>query len=184
MFKRIFAVLLVLTLLASSVFAAPINDLMHDQYDVNGYAQISSKSSTLNTNLTATSPSSAVTAVGATITGIGLYRTLNVTATLTGATGGVLDVYLQVSPDGGTTWVDYAHFAQLAAGASAVSKSFAVSRQAQQLTITTVGTGTSAALAANTVLGGDFTDRMRVLFVGGSSTSAGAVQTILISANT
>lgn len=137
--------------------------------------------STTALTLSSTSPAAASTVIGPTILGLYAFASLSITATLTGATGGVLDIYLQVSPDNGTTWVDYAHFAQLSAGAAATTKCFTVSRGAQQTTITAVGTGTTPVLAANTVVGGDFCDRMRVLYVAGASTSAGAAQTILVS---
>jgi cellobiose phosphorylase len=55
-----------------------------------------------------------------------------------------------------------------------------VSKSAQQTTLATVGTGTSPALTANSILGGDWGDRLRTLMVAGSGTSAGAAQTILI----
>lgn len=127
--------------------------------------------------ISSTSPSSASTAVGGSVGKLNKYDSIQVVATLTGATGGVLDVYLQTSADG-SVWTDYAHFAQLSAGAVAVIKSFTVSRGGQFTTITTVGQGTTPALAANTVLGGEFGDQMRVVFVAGASTSAGAAQTI------
>jgi hypothetical protein len=141
---------------------------------------VEENANTATFNLSSTSPASASTAVGATVTGLGAFRSLDVFATLTGATGGVLDVYLQTSPDGGTTWVDYAHYVQIAAADGAANKRFLVTNGGQQTTVTTVGTGTTPALAANTVLGGDFGDRMRVVYVAGASTSAGAAQTILL----
>jgi hypothetical protein len=109
-------------------------------------------------------------------------ESLDVNAQLVGATGGVLDLYLQTSPDGGTTWFDYAHFAQLAAGAAAIKVRFGVARHGQQLTIATVGTGLTPALAVATVVGGPFGDRMRLVAVAGASTSAGAAITIQIRA--
>lgn len=128
-----------------------------------------------------TSPAAADTAVSASKAGaLQRFGALTIIATLTGATGGTLDVYLQVSPDAGVTWYDYAHFAQLAAGAAAITKVITVSRAGQQTGIPTVGTGLSPALAANAVVGGDFGDMMRVLFVAGAGTSAGAVQTIKV----
>jgi len=130
--------------------------------------------------LSGTSPASASTAVGVTLTGLGPYRSMSIYAALTGATGGTLDVYLQYSPDGGTTWVDYAHFAQLAAGASTVYRVWNVSKCQQQTTIQTVGTGTSPALSGTTIIGGDWGDRLRVVYVAGASTSLGASQTILV----
>lgn len=134
-------------------------------------------------SLSSTSPSSATTAVGATVGGMGKCDSLIIYANLTGATGGTLDVYLQVSPDGGTTWVDYAHFTQIAAGAAAIHRVWTVTRRAQQTSIVTVGTGTSPALAAHTIIGGEFGDRMRVVYVAGAGTSAGAAQVIKILGN-
>lgn len=111
-------------------------------------------------------------------TGLGPFSTMSVVAQLVGATGGTLDLYLQGSSDGGTTWFDVAHYTQLAAAASAVDKVFALSKGGQQTTITTTGVGTTAApgvaLAAGTVVGGDWGDRLRLVEVAGSGTSAGA----------
>ena len=104
---------------------------------------------------------------------------LRIVAELVGATGGTLDVYLQTSDDGGTTWYDWAHFPQLAAGASAIKYAFSVP-SAGELGITTIGSGTSPALAANTVVGGPWGDRIRALYVAGASTSAGAAVVINI----
>lgn len=120
-----------------------------------------------------TSPAAPGTVAGAVQT-LGGLESLSVTAELVGATGGVLDVYLQDSNDG-INFTDYAHFAQLGAAASAVVKRFTVSRGAQQATITTVGRNLSPALAANTVVGGNFGKFVRMLYVAGASTTAGAV---------
>lgn len=131
--------------------------------------------------ITGTSPAAQGTAVVGSVTGqLGQYDGLSIIATLEGATGGTLDVYLQYSPDQGTTWIDYAHFPQLAAGAASSIRVWNVSRVAQQLTLTTVGSGSSPALAANTILGGEFGDRMRCVCVAGASTSVGASVVIKI----
>lgn len=122
-----------------------------------------------------TTQAAAGTLAHAAVTGLGAFNSMTVYASLVGATGGTLDLYLQYSPDGGTTWVDYAHYAQLAAGAAAVQKVFSVTKDYDEKTITTVGSGSTPALAANTVLGGDWGDRLRVVEVAGASTSAGAV---------
>jgi len=129
-------------------------------------------------DLSATSPSAQSTVAGPVAAGLENVDSLLILASLTGATGGVLDVYLQTSADGGASWYDYAHFAQKAAGSGVTHHLFSVSRHAQQLTITTVGKDTTPALPANTVVGGSFGDRLRVLFVAGSGTSGGAAQTI------
>ncbi len=130
--------------------------------------------------ITDTSPAAPGTAAGDVAGGLDRYDSLTIIATLQGATGGTLDVYLQMSPDGGTTWIDYAHYPQLAAAAVSSIRTWTVSRAAEQKTLTTVGSGTSPALAANTIMGGDWGDRLRALYVAGASTSAGAVQTIRI----
>jgi hypothetical protein len=136
---------------------------------------------TLTGTITGTSPASATTAViGAPLTGLGPYRSILILATIQGGTGGTLDLYLQASPDGGTTWVDYAHFAQLAAAAAQVNRLVTVSKAGNSgAAPVTVGTGLTPALAASTVVGGDFGDRLRLIGTGGAGTNAGAAQTIL-----
>jgi hypothetical protein len=132
----------------------------------------------LTVDLTATSPSSASTSAQTAVTTVGPYRTMTMYTSLTGATGGVLDIYLQITPDAGTTFVDWAHFTQLAAGGANVKKVWTFAKSAQNITGVTVGTGTSPALAAATFIGGDWGNQIRVVFVAGASTSAGASQTI------
>lgn len=133
-------------------------------------------------SISETTPSSASTAAGTTIIkGLGDFSTLVVTAALVGATGGVLDVYLQTSHDGGTTWYDLMHFTQLTAGNAAVKKVQVLSRNSGTALTTsdiTVGVGTTPALAANSNAGGSWGDRIRALYVAGASTSAGAAITI------
>jgi hypothetical protein len=100
-------------------------------------------------------------------------------ATLTGGTGGTLDVYLQrkIASD---TWRDWVHFPQLAAAAS---KKYTLTIIGNGAGIVEVGGGSDAspgvALAANTAVdvtpGGD----VRLVFVSGAGTSAGAAQTII-----
>lgn len=110
----------------------------------------------------------------AAVTGLGAFNSMTVWANLVGATGGTLDLYLQYSPDGGTTWVDFVHFGQLAAGAAAIQKVFSITKDGST-GLTTVGSGSTPALAASTVINGDWGDRLRVVEVAGASTSAGAV---------
>lgn len=108
------------------------------------------------------------------------YSGLIVEANLVGATGGTLDVYVQFSTDEGTTWYDYAHFTQLAGGATAVSYVFSAATGAQNLTLATVGKNLNPALASGTVVGGSWGDRMRLVFVAGGGTTAGAAITVNI----
>ena len=140
---------------------------------VSGFSQNS-----LPVDLSGTSPSSATTTVSTTSGRFGVYRDLAIYAELTGATGGTLDVYLQFTPDNGTTWVDYAHFPQIAAAAATIKRLWTVSKAAEQKTLATVGSGTTPALAANTIVGGSWGDQIRVVYVSGAGTTAGAAQVI------
>lgn len=137
--------------------------------------------------LTSTSPASATTAVGAsTATQANLqeFDWFDVTAELQGATGGTLDVYLQ-RKEAADTWKDWVHFPQLAAAAAAVK--YHVPGNGSIAAITVIGGGTDATpgvvLAANTACGGLPGSALRVVFVAGAGTSAGAAQTVRISAH-
>jgi hypothetical protein len=108
-----------------------------------------------------------------------------VEAQLVGATGGTLDVWLQrkVGPN---LWVDWVHFAQLAAGASALHYSFVVKNTATAAgaltAVTTTGTDASPAVGSGTglITNGHPGDAVRVVFVAGAGTSAGAAQKVTI----
>lgn len=102
------------------------------------------------------------------------YQAILIEAVLQGATGGTLDVYIQNSPDQGVTWYDYAHFAQLAGGAGVTRAVASCATGAQNLSLTTVGVNLTPALAVNTVLGGAWGDRFRLVMVAGGGTTAGA----------
>ena len=99
---------------------------------------------------------------------------------LVGATGGTLDVYVQVSPDGGPNWTEIAHFPQLAAAAAAVKYQAPVSLFTNITTPVVVGKNLVPALAVNTVINGAYSDRMRLLFVAGAGTSAGAAVRVTV----
>lgn len=133
--------------------------------------------------ITATSPSSASTTVGATqFRGEMLRRAdaLMIDAVLIGGTGGTLDVYLQrkLASD---SWVDWIHFPQVSAGTT-VRYSLAITGRGA--TIVAVGGGTDAApgvaLAANTAVDVIPGDDVRMVMVAGGGTSAGAAQSITI----
>lgn len=131
-----------------------------------------------------TSPNSAgTTSVMLTVADLGVYRHASFYCQLQGATGGTLDIYFRYTPDGGVTWVDYAHFPQQAAGAAVTYKQFSVSKASQRLTPITVGGSTTAtsnlALAADTYIGGDWGDQIKVIAVTGAGTTLGASQVIL-----
>lgn len=129
--------------------------------------------------ITGTSPAAPGTAVvGVPVAGLNKFESLKIYAALVGATGGTLDVYLQWTPDNGTTWIDFAHFPQLASGATAVK--YNCDSRFGATTPTVVGAGTSPALAANTCVGGHFGTGLRCLAVAGSGTTAGAAVTIVL----
>lgn len=107
------------------------------------------------------------------------YDAMLVVGNLVGLTGGTLDVYLQDSFDGGTTWYDALHFTQVTAAGT--------KKEAYTLTsttgATTIGIGTAGtpgvALAVATARPAPWGPLMRVVSVSGSGTSgSAAVQTI------
>jgi hypothetical protein len=122
---------------------------------------------TVNANLATSGP-------GIVLSG---YKTLRIEATLQGATGGTLDVYVQVSYDGGVSWSDYVHFAQLLAGAAAVTYGVSMSRSNGDA-LAVVGKNTTPLLAAGDWRDGEWGNAVRLLFVAGAGTSAGATQTV------
>lgn len=123
-----------------------------------------------------TSPGSASTAAGDQIAGLENYDWFTIDASLVGATGGTLDVYLQRMVNG--TWVDWVHFPQLADGAAAVRYVIDSSASPSVAGATVVGSGTTPALAANKMACVHPGSHVRALYVAGSGTSAGAVVTI------
>lgn len=138
-----------------------------------------------------TSPASATTTAQTPVTGLGGFRSVAIYANIQGGTGGTLDLTIQFSPDGGTTWVDYARFAQLAAGAAAIHRVWMFSKDQPRPTVlgdaagagvivgpATIGVGTSPAITAASAIGGEWGDRLRIVAVAGAGTSAGAAQNI------
>lgn len=135
-----------------------------------------------NKRITGTSPAAASTALSQTVGGLAGYDLVTVFAKVQGATGGTLDVYLQGSFDDGVTWYEVAHLPQLAAAAAQRTYKLTFSLSSA---ITAVGEGTSgsagtAVVAANTIVAGHPGDLLRVVYVAGASTSAGATQTFNI----
>ena len=132
-------------------------------------------------SMTGTSPAAASTAAGTSYAlGLDACDSLTIVGSLLGATGGTLDVYVQTSWDEGTTWYDFLHFTQLAGGAAAVNYAYHVSRASERTTITTLGSATTPALTAGVIMAGGWGDRMRLVFVAGVGTAAGAAQTVRV----
>lgn len=138
--------------------------------------------------ITGTTPAAASTAiVGSQLNGLHQYTWFTLDAALVGATGGVLDIYIQrqiaLAEDvAGGIWVDWLHFTQLAAGAAAIKYSV---ESGSGTSIATVAHSTDASagtpiLAAGTFVGGHPGQAIRCVAVAGASTSAGAAVTIYL----
>jgi hypothetical protein len=138
--------------------------------------------------LSGTSPAAPGKAELARIRGLARYEALRIDALIQGATGGVLDLYLQRRIMNGATpiWLDWLHFTQLSAGGAAIVYSTWAGDNAPNVSLVTVGqmsddlsTG-AFALAANTFIGGLPGDELRLVANAGASTSAGAVQSVYL----
>lgn len=126
-----------------------------------------------------TSPAAASTVVTTGINGLSAASSITIFAKVAGATGGVLDIYIQDSPNG-VRWYDYWHIPQIAAGAAAVQYAYCPALNDSVTVIGSVDAGTTPLLAAGAVRGGKWNDYMRVIYVAGASTSAGAAQDIRV----
>lgn len=138
-------------------------------------------------DLSGTSPAGAsATVVGyTTSTDMGTYSTCSFYAVVQGGTGGTLDIYIQTAfkkVNASPTWVDVAHFPQLAAGAAAVGTAFTVTRWSPTTSAFTAGLNTvsgTPALAVNTVVPGVLGYLFRVVYKTGAGNTVGAAQSIL-----
>lgn len=131
--------------------------------------------------ISGTSPAAAGPAVIGNVAGpLTDFESLSIAASLVGATGGTLDVYIQYTPDEGATWFDIVHFPQLLAGAAAIKYIANIARFAQP-TVPVVSGDTL--LAVNTIVQGEFGNQLRCKVVAGAGTSAGAAVLIKILAN-
>lgn len=106
---------------------------------------------------------------------------MQVTCVCSNPAGGTLDVYVQTSPDDGTHWFDQIHFTQFAAGfgGTQVATLSAISQPASAAPVA-VGSGLSPALGAGTVVQGTGFNRLRLVMVAGSGTTAGATVTVYV----
>jgi len=133
--------------------------------------------------ITGTSPAAAGQAVlGGVLGGMSKYDYLMLDLAALGGTGGTLDLVVQrkLATD---VWFDWVRFPNIAAGATKYYTAVA----STATTIVEVGKGADAGtgtivLAANTNIGGFPTDSIRLLAVANGATSAGAVQTLYVSA--
>lgn len=148
----------------------------------------SARADDVGLDLSGTSPAAPSTVVGATsATRIGMYSTCAFYVQARGATGGPLDIIVQtlfkqtnVSPG---MWVDVAHLPQQAAAGALTGYTFTLTRWSPTTAAIFTPVNTVSAtpvLAVNTVVPGILGYQLRVVFVAGALTTAGAVQTILV----
>ena len=99
------------------------------------------------------------------------HNAMLVVAALESHTGGTLDVYLQDSFDGGTTWIDCAHFSQLTAAST--SKQAAGLALSSEIAIVGVGTlvAPGVGIAAGSFRSAPWGSLIRIVAVTGSGTS-------------
>lgn len=110
------------------------------------------------------------------------YESLDVAAEIQGATGGTLDVYLQVSPDQGLNWYDVIHWAQATAGSAVKYYQAPLSQATNTTAPVQVGKNLAPALGAGVAVNGAFTDRMRLVMVAGTGTTLGVAVVVRICA--
>jgi hypothetical protein len=115
---------------------------------------------------------------------IGDYEGAEVIAELQGATGGTLQVWVQLSPDEGANWYDVVAFPQITAGAAIAYYQAPLSTATNTTAPVAVGKNLSPSLASGSstgqVVNGAFTDRMRLVMKAGTGTSAGAQVTVRV----
>lgn len=115
------------------------------------------------------------------------YSALNIVAEFSGATGGSLDLYIQVSTDMGLNWYDVVHFTQATALSPDKIYDVPMSNATTTTAPTVIGKNLAPALSAGTggaVVNGAFSDRMRLVMVAGSGTSAGTSVSVKVFAQT
>lgn len=133
------------------------------------------------TDATVTVPMNSSIGGGTVFAGLQNYDSLifliNVTAA--GTATGTVNIYIQDSWDGGTTWDDMVSSVQLTLGTTTGTQRFVIQGRIAS-TITQATAVSVAALSAGTVRGGPFGDRIRIRekVAGTSGSPAGATYTI------
>ena len=101
---------------------------------------------------------------------------IQITAVVGNPVGGSLDLYVQTSPDDGAHWFDQIHFTPFTAGNGGIQVATlsAISQPASAVPVA-VGSGLSPSLGATSgvVVQGMGFNRLRLVMVAGSGTSAG-----------
>ncbi len=121
-----------------------------------------------------TAANSATTTYGTATPGLQTYDAIKGRVTITGVTGGTLNIYVQQSWDAGVTWDDCAAFTQAAAAAAATTYDFSIVLDS---TIRTIKSGTLATavpvLTAGTICAGPWAPLLRLVATTGASTTLG-----------
>lgn len=132
----------------------------------------------LSVTADATSPAAAGAATTTPVTGFSRFKTISFIATIQGATGGILDIIVEHSPDG-TNWYEYIHFVTQTAALAAASYTYG---PALNDSLVQVGKNltTTYVLGSGSVAGSHWFDQLRVRYIAGASTSAGAAQLISV----
>lgn len=137
--------------------------------------------SLLNVSGDETSPSSVTFKVTTGVPGFSAFDEIAFVATITGGTGGPLDVIIEDSSDG-ANWYEFAHFTQVGAATTASYRYSPVRNdnivQVGKNNLTGSTLTTTMVLTAGSVAGGRWQDQLRVRYVAGASTSAGATQAV------
>lgn len=134
--------------------------------------------------ITATSPAAAGTVVHTadSFTGLGARDYYKIVATTLGPVGGDLNIYLQGYT--GEDWFDVASLPTITAADPALSMTGKLYRYSQPMfrffNWADVGLAAVPAINAGDIDMGDFSDRLRIVFVAGVGTSAGAEQMVSI----
>lgn len=106
------------------------------------------------------------------------YDAVDVVCEQQGATNGTLQIFVQVSPDGGINWYDVIAFPRMAAGQALAFYQVPLSLATTTNVPIPVGKNLSPALgvgvSSGAVVNGAFTDRMRLVMSAGAGTSVGA----------
>lgn len=103
------------------------------------------------------------------------YEGVEVVAELKGATGGTLDVYVQLCPSGGN-WYDVIRFPQIPAAQAIAYYQAPLSLATNTSVPVKIGKNLAPALGTTSgaVVNGAWTDRIRLVIVAGTGTTLGA----------
>lgn len=104
---------------------------------------------------------------------------LTLSASIVGSAGGTTDVYVQ-SRHGTADWIDLVHFPQVAGGGATVLYRVSLSRDGSVAAPVVVGIAGTPALAANTVVPGDFGDALRMVAVSAAGAAGGGISTCAV----